>query len=87
MSIAEITTAQLVRNRVHELTDLVIEINANSTSTATLFITPSAVHVDIAGAEGFISGCILPPAITSEQALGELESIVANVRDSMGGAQ
>lgn len=89
MNIVERTTAQLVRNRIHELTDLAMDINASmkNANTANFHVSANGAHIVIKGAPGLIRASALPPLVTTARALREIEDIIADVRAFIGGAQ
>ena len=89
MNIVERTTAQLVRNRVHELTDLAMDINASikNASTANFHVSANGAHIVIKGAPGLIRASALPPLVTTGLALRDIEAIIADVRSFMETAQ
>ncbi|WP_301585077.1 hypothetical protein [Halomonas alkaliantarctica] len=82
MSIVEKTTAQLVRNRVHDLADMVLDMQVLQQRCAVMVIAPGGVSVKDAhdDEEDTLFSTSLPPLTTPERALNGLEQMVAELR-------
>lgn len=82
MSIVDKTIKHLVRNRVHELSDHVIEINGRKGWFAALEVLPNEVTVDLDRATSRVTlTCALPGNDVSDQeSLTEIESVLAAVQ-------
>ncbi|SJN14856.1 hypothetical protein CZ787_17240 [Halomonas citrativorans] len=87
MNIVERTTAQLVRNRIHDLVDLAMDVNANNTGTAAIRVLSDAAYVDIHSDMGSFHSTYPLPLMATNRTLDELEKIIADARDFLGGAQ
>ncbi|MBR2512730.1 MAG: hypothetical protein IKE45_01695 [Halomonas sp.] len=91
MSIVEKTTAQLVRNRVHDLADMVLDMQVLQQRCAVMVIAPGGVSVKDAhdDDEETLFSTSLPPLTTPERALNGLEQMVGELRayQNKGGAQ
>ncbi|RUR51498.1 hypothetical protein [Vreelandella populi] len=89
MSLATKINHDLLRNRVHDLADLAMEINASvkNASTANFHASANGAHIVIKGAPGLIRASALPPLVTTARALSDLEAIIADVRAFTGGGQ
>lgn len=89
MSLTTKIHRDLLRNRVHELADIAMEINASvkNDNTANFHVSANGAHIVIKGAPGLIRASALPPLVTTARALSDLESIIKDVRAFTGGAQ
>ncbi|MGO3058832.1 MAG: hypothetical protein ACTID3_18095 [Halomonas sp.] len=87
MNIIERTTAQLVRNRVHDLVDLAMDINANRSGKATVLVSPDGAHIGISSHAGDFHSSHPLKLIATTRTLDELENIIEDVRAFIGGAQ
>ncbi|WP_249976102.1 hypothetical protein [Vreelandella olivaria] len=91
MSIADKTIGQLVLNRVHDLSDIVMEMNIKQGRKAGLTVTADGVSLwekreDALPASFYTP---LPPSMTPQRALEGLEKMLEDVRTytRKGGAQ
>ncbi|MGM0825668.1 MAG: hypothetical protein ACQEUY_13225 [Pseudomonadota bacterium] len=86
MSIHDQTIKQLVRNRVHDLADMVLDMQIVQQRQAVLVIAPGGISLkeefDDADTECFYA--LLPPSTTPDRALEDLEEMVSDVRTHQG---
>ncbi|MGP9499562.1 hypothetical protein [Halomonas sp. AOP43-D1-4] len=93
MNIVERTTAQLVRNRIHELTDLAMEINSDSKhGVADLRVVVGSVSLQVTSRIvdqfcPFAQSALLPPLATNRKALARLEKMLQDARAYWSAAQ
>lgn len=91
MSIQDKTIKQLIRNRVHDLADMVLDMQVLQQHCAVMVIAPGGVSVKDAQdhEEETLFSTSLPPLTTPERALNGLEQMVAELRayQHKGGAQ
>lgn len=91
MSIVDQTVKQLVRNRVHELCDRVMDMNIKQGRHLELSLTPGGVSVteERAGKDPRFFSASLPPLTTPVLALENLEDMLSSVRahQSQGASQ
>lgn len=82
MSIFDQTIKQLVRSRVHELCDRVMDMNIKQGRHVQLSLTPSGVSVteEMADQDSHLFYATLPPLTTPVLALENLEDMLSSVR-------
>ncbi|MDR5887531.1 hypothetical protein [Vreelandella janggokensis] len=82
MSIHDQTIKQLVRNRVHELSDRVMDMNIKQGRHVVLTLAPSSVSVieRLTNQEPKVFTTDLPPVTSPVLALENLEDMLSSVR-------
>lgn len=78
MSIYEKTIKQLVCSRVHDLADIVMDINIKQGRHFYLTLSPDAISVTERGERTFSTP--LPPTSTPQRAIDGLEEMLEDVR-------
>lgn len=89
MSIVEKTIRQLIHNRVHDLTDLVMEVNATPGRFAALELNANEFSLIVvkAGSQYVFSAALPSEFVTDADALKEVEAALSGARRLAGGAQ
>lgn len=81
MSIHDQTIKQLVRNQVHQLTDIVMDMNIKQGRRVALSLLPGRVSVveEMPADRTRLFSASLPPNLTPAESLDRLEWMVAEV--------
>ncbi|MBS3670168.1 hypothetical protein [Vreelandella boliviensis] len=89
MSIHEKTLKQLVRNQVHEVANIVMDMNLIQGRHVEMSIFPGGVSVteEMDGREHRLISASLPPLAMPETALNNVESLLSRLRGQWEGAK
>lgn len=89
MSIVDKTIQQLIRNRMHDFADLVLEMNATPGRFAALELNADDFSLILvkAGTQYVFNAALPSEFVTADDALKEIEAALSAARRFTGGAQ